>query len=73
MKIIITRPNPNGTYDECGMNNRVLLSTEARDLNRALRTRLRNLGTAWQGKSLRVEYWNSLHDAKPWMLNWVQF
>jgi hypothetical protein len=73
MKIIITRPNSNGTYDEVGMNNRVLLSTEARDLNRALRTRLRNLGTAWQGKSLRVEYWNSLHDAKPWMIDWVQF
>ena len=48
MKAILTRQNPDGTFDEVGMNNRMLIETK-----RALVQTAQAFGN---GRKVRVEY-----------------
>ena len=51
MKLILTRQNPNGTYDEVGMNNRTVI-TGYKTVRNAIKYRVLPFG---QGRPVRVE------------------
>lgn len=53
MKLIITKQNPNGSFDEVGMNNRRLYSQY-----KSMHSAVRYANTDWAGKEavLRLEF-----------------
>jgi hypothetical protein len=59
MKVILTRQNPDGSYDEVGMNNRRLHS-HYKTVQGALRYALKSATPDWRGVTVRFEFF---HDA----------
>lgn len=65
MKIIVTRQNSDGTFDECGMNNRALFSNY-KTLKNALKFGAKGFAN---GTPCRVEvYPGGLYETCNWVL-----
>jgi hypothetical protein len=57
MQIIVTKQNPNGTYDEVGMNNRALFS-QYKTISGAIRYGAKPYAN---GKPCRVEFFTNVY------------
>lgn len=68
MKVILTRQNNDGTYDEVGMNNRMLISDLKAD--RAIDRHARAFG---RGRKVRLEYFtdSNFYADKPFKIRYV--
>ena len=62
MKAIITKKNQNGSYDECGMNNRFLTSTY-----KTVKGLIKyGISKNWRSQGVRIEVFNyNLYQENP--------